>query len=384
MTDPGRVALAALRVALVPAVLIGERLVDHPSAHTASFPYILTAFAAWAVALLGLRVRGTRLPEGLDRVEPFVDLAGITALTYVSGGPFSETAMAFFALPVLAAARLLPRVTAGWTLLAIACYVVLSIAHPSAGEEQATARLISQVAYLAWIGAAATVVSHFLHQRNLAIADLAEQRGQLAAHALTAEQRERRRLAELLHDESLPTLSLARQELVDYRRTGREASFERARTTIEETMAQLRGEIFDLHPYVLDYAGLPAALRAIAERSSQRMGADITVAVDPAAEGPHDELIVVLARELLANAAEHSGASHVSVTVAADVERIELEVRDDGVGFAPDRPAAALLDGHVGLASTEQRTRSAGGELLISSEPGRGTTVRATLPLAGP
>jgi two-component system NarL family sensor kinase len=382
VTASARLALAALRVALVPAVLIGEQLVDHPSAHTAWFPFLLAAFSVWALALLGLRLSRTAMPGTLDRVEPFVDLAAIAALTYASGGPFSETAMAFFVLPVLAAARLLPRVTAGWTLLAIGCYIVLSIAHPTAGEEQATARVISQVVYLAWIGAAATLVSHVLHQRNLAIADLAEQRGQLAAHALTAEQRERRRLAEILHDASLPTLSLARQELVDYRQTAREASFERARATIEEAMAQLRGEIFDLHPYVLDYAGLPAALRAIADRCAERMGAEITVAVDPDAAGHHDELIVVLARELLANAAKHSRASHVAVTVAADVERIELEVRDDGVGFGPGRPTAALLDGHIGLASTEQRARSAGGELIVSSAPGQGTTVRAMLPLA--
>jgi two-component system, NarL family, sensor kinase len=385
VTAPARLALALLRVALVPAVLIGERLVDHPSAHTAAFPYLLAAFAAWALGLFGLRLwaatGATHVPGMLDRVEPFVDLAAIAALTYSSGGAFSETAMAFFALPVLAAARMAPRVTAAWTLLAIASYVVLSVAHPSAGQAQATSRLISQVVYLAWIGAAATLVSQVLHQRNLAIEDLADQRGRLAEHALSAEQRERRHLAEILHDESLPTLSLARQELVDYRRTGRAASFERARDTIEQTMAQLRGEIFDLHPYVLDHAGLPAALRAIADRYAERMGAAITVAVDPAATGRHDELIVVIARELLANAAEHSHATRVVVSVAADAERIELEVRDDGIGFAPGRPTAALLDGHIGLASTEQRARSAGGELLVSSVPGRGTTVRATLPI---
>ena len=243
--------------------------------------------------------------------------------------------------------------------------------------------MISQVAYLAWIGLAATLVSRVLHQREAAIAKLAKQRGQLAAHALASEQRERRRLAELLHDESVQTLSLAHQELADYHRTGREASFERARSAIDETMAQIRGEIFELHPYVLDHAGLPAALRAIADRSAERMGAEITVAVDPAGIGHHDELIVVLARELLTNAAKHSGASHVVVTVAADHERIELEVRDDGAGFDPARREAALLDGHVGLASSEQRVRSAGGELIVSSAPGRGTTVQAVLPADG-
>jgi two-component system NarL family sensor kinase len=379
--------LATLRAALVPVVWLGERLVDHPVVHTGAFPFLLAAFGVWAAALLALRLAARKgaiaLPGALGRIEPFVDLGAIVALTYASGGPFSETAMAFFVLPVLAAARPRPRLTAAWALGAVVAYILLSVVHPTAGQDEATARMTSQVAYLAWIGLAATLVSSVLHQRETAIAKLAKQRGQLAAQALAAEQRERRRLAELLHDESVQTLSLAHQELADYHRTGREASFERARSAIDETMAQIRGEIFELHPYVLDHAGLPAALRAIADRSAVRMGAEITVAVDPAGVGYHDELIVVLTRELLTNAAKHSGAAHVIVTVAADHERIELEVRDDGSGFDPARREAALLDGHLGLASSEQRVRSAGGELIVSSAPGRGTTVQAVLPSDG-
>jgi two-component system NarL family sensor kinase len=222
-----------------------------------------------------------------------------------------------------------------------------------------------------------------LQQRDRAIARLAEQRGQLATHALTAEQRERRRLAELLHDEAVQTLSLARQELVDYQRTGRDESFERSRHAIEETMSQLRGEIFELHPYVLDHAGLQAALSAIANRSAQRLGAEIAVTVDPAATGSHDELVVVLARELLTNAVKHSAAAHVAVTVTAVGDRIELVVRDDGRGFDPGRRPASLLDGHIGLASSEQRVLSAGGRLVVTSAPGDGTTVQVSLPSSG-
>ncbi len=385
MTAPGvrHLLLAALRVALVPVVLLGEQLVDHPVAHTAAFPWLLAAYAAWAVALLALHLAARRVPAALVRIEPVVDLVAITALTYASGGPFSETAMAFFVLPVLAAADLRPRVTAAWSLGAIAAFILLSVVHPTAGETDATDRMISQVAYLALIGAAATLVSYVLQQRDLAIARLAEQRGQLATHALTAEQRERRRLAELLHDEAVQTLSLARQELVDYQRTGRDDSFERSRHAIEETMAQLRGEIFELHPYVLDHAGLQAALSAIANRSAQRLGAEITVNVDPAATGSHDELIVVLARELLTNAVKHSAAAHVGVTVTAVGDRIELVVRDDGAGFDPGRRSASLLDGHIGLASSEQRVLSAGGRLVVTSTPGDGTTVQVSLPSSG-
>jgi two-component system NarL family sensor kinase len=371
--------LALLRAALVPVVLLGERLVDHPAVHTAAFPFLLAAYALWAAAILWLRVRGTATPE-LDRSAPFVDLAAITALTYASGGPFSETGMAFFALPVLAATRLRPRLTAGWALGSIAAFAALSAVHPTAGEGEAVRRTISQVVYLAWIGGAATLVSAVLHRRDAAIARLAAQRERLAAEALAAEQRERRRLAQNLHDESVQTLSLARQELADYHRTGRSEAYDRTRTAIDETLDQLRGEIFELHPYVLDHAGLPAALRAIADRCAERTGAEVTVAVDPAAVGRHDELIVVLARELLANVAKHSGARHVVVTVAADHERIELEVRDDGAGFDMARRDGALLDGHVGLASSEQRVRSAGGRLTVTSAPGAGTVVQAMLP----
>ena len=116
--------LAMLRAALVPVVLLGEQLVDHPVAHTGAFPFLLAAFGLWAAALLALRLAARRgavaPPAVLDRIEPFVDLAAIVALTYASGGPFSETAMAFFVLPVLAAARLRPRLTAGWALGAVA------------------------------------------------------------------------------------------------------------------------------------------------------------------------------------------------------------------------------------------------------------------------
>jgi two-component system, NarL family, sensor kinase len=351
----GHLWLAGLRAALVPVVWLGEALVDHPSAHTGAFPFVLGAFAVWSAALLAVHALAAegrvRAPPALDRIEPFVDLGAIAALTYSSGGPFSETAMAFFVLRVLAAARLRPRLTAGWAIGAIGVYLLLSFLHPVAGDEQATARMVSQVAYLALVGAAATLVSRVLSQRDAAIARLAEQRERLASHALTAEQRERRRLAELLHDESVQTLSLARQELTDYHRTGLQDAFERARAAIDETMAQLRGEIFELYPYVLDHAGLQAALAAIAERSAERTGAEFEVVVDPLAAGVDDELLVVVARELMANVVKHSGARRVVVSVAADSEQIELQVRDDGRGFdAAARPERALLDGHIGRA----------------------------------
>jgi two-component system, NarL family, sensor kinase len=384
MRYAGLLELAAMRAALVPAVLAGELLVQHPSDQGEAFFILAGCFATWALAILVVHIGGragrVRVPPALARAEPFVDLAAVVALTYTSGGPFSETSMAFFVLPLIASASLQPRATATWCAASVAAYAALSLLHETAGESEATRHMISQLAYLACAGLAATLVSSVLARRNGAIARLAEEHGALAAHALTAEQRERRRLADILHDESVQTLLLAQQELGDYHRTGREASFERARAAIGEAMAQLRVEILELHPHLLDHAGLSTALRALADRWAERMGAQITVAMDPALAGPHDELVLVLARELLANAAKHSGAANVVLEVTADREGLELEVRDDGVGFDSARRTAALEAGHIGLASAERRVRAIGGDFTVLSAPGLGTTVQVTLP----
>jgi two-component system, NarL family, sensor kinase len=321
-----------------------------------------------------------RAPVWLRRAEPFVDLAAIAGLTYTSGGPFSEVGMAFFVLPLIAAASLRPQATAAWAAASIAAFAALSLLHRTAGEPQATARMAAQLGYLACAGLAATLLSSVLTRRTAAIGALAQQRGELVAQALTAEQRERRRLADLLHDEAVQTLALAQQELGDYRRTGRDAAFERARAAIAEALRQLRGEIFELHPYLLDHAGLGATLAAVAERWGERTGAHVTVAVDADAAGPHDELVVVLVRELLANVAKHSGAENVAVTLLTEPERVVLTVRDDGAGFDPSRHAEALRAGHIGLASCERRVQAAGGELRVVSAPGDGTTVDVELP----
>ena len=239
--------------------------------------------------------------------------------------------------------------------------------------------MTSQVAYLALVGLAATLVSQVLSQRDAAIARLAEQRGQLATHALTAEQRERRRLAELLHDASVQTLSVARQELVDYHRTGRDApsSVHAARSTRRWRSCAGRSS---------SSTRMCSTTPGCRRRSARwPTGAPVGWAPRSASRstrtrGRHDELIVFLARELLSNAVKHSGAAHVGVTVAADSERVELEVRDDGRGFDPSgaRPRCSR-------ATSAWRRRAqcspAGGELVVQ-RAGNGTTVQATLPLA--
>jgi two-component system NarL family sensor kinase len=214
--------------------------------------------------------RGGLVSPRLVRAEPVIDLILLVGLTYASGGAVSQLRKAFFVLPLAAAFRLRPAHTAGWALAAVASYLALALPHPASGADESLGVLITHGMYLAWVGAAATLLSAVLARRAARITALADERGELVAQALAAEERERRRLAEVLHDEAVQNLLLARQELAEARR-GDPAALDRAHDAVSATVEQLRGEISELHPHLLDHAGLAAALGAVAEQQARRV-----------------------------------------------------------------------------------------------------------------
>lgn len=209
------------------------------------------------------------------------------------------------------------------------------------------------------------------------LAEVSASRGRLVGQVLAAEETERRRLAEALHDEALQNLLFARQGFP----AGISDKADRARDAIAGSIEQLRGAIFDLHPAVLEHAGLEAALREVAERQAERAGFQAEIDVDPAACGPLDPLLFVLGREQLTNAAKHSGATEVEVVVARNNGRVVMEVSDNGCGLEPERKRTAVERGHIGLASSAERVEALGGELEIESPAGGGTRIRTILPL---
>ena len=378
-------AVALLRVVLVPLVVLGETSVDHPGPDSDLFTPLVLLVGLWALGLLAahaLAVAG-RLPplHRLARIEPIVDLIALGALTYTSGGPYSEARLAFFALPLVAAFRLRPALTAAWTAAAIAVYVLISLPHPATRTGADVDAIVVHALFLAWAGAGAVVLSGLLGERDRRLRALADERGRLVAQALTAEDRERQRLAELLHDDAIQNLLVARQELRDHHRRHDEDSYRRADEALALTVDRLRGEIFELHPYVLDHAGLRAALTAHAESAARRAGARAVVEADDAGlTESQQQLVLSLARELLSNAARHSGASTIRLRLASDAEAVVLVVADDGAGFAPERRSQALLQGHIGMATSAERAAAAGGTFDVASAPGAGTTVTVRLP----
>lgn len=381
-------AMAALRVVLLPLVVVGRNAVDHPGPTYDLFTPVLAIVALYALVLVVVHVlaaTGRRAPPpGLARAEPVADLAAIAALTYLSGGPYSETRYAFFALPLVAAFRLRPALTAVWGGAAVAVYVALSLPSPANRSSADVDAIVVFVLFLAWAGAGAVVLAAVLGRRDARIRADADERGRLVALVAGVEERERARLAEALHDDAVQNLLLARQELRDHHRHHDEESYERADAALAMTVDQLRGEIFRMHPYVLEHAGLRAALAAHGESAARRSGARVEVEVtDETAARGHEGLIVALARELLSNAAAHAQASRIALRVDRERDETVLVVDDDGRGFDPGRRVDVVAAGHIGLATLQERVAAASGTLVIDSAPGRGTTVTVRLPAIG-
>jgi two-component system NarL family sensor kinase len=375
---------ALLRLALVPVATLVEAIVPHPELNTDVFPAVLVAVAAYGLAMLGLELLAPdREPPPV--VTAVLDLLAIAALVYASGGARSELRLTFFVLPLGAALRLSPRITALWSLLALVAYLVVALPHPTTDRSRDIGFIVSQAVLLAWVSAAAIMLATLVQRRQGALEALAASRRRLARQALDAEARERRRLAEALHDEAIQNVLAARQEVADVAR-GVEGAADRARGALDEAQRQLRQEVFAMHPLGLERAGLGPVLETLAADAARRGGFATEVVVDPDAASVHADLLLATARELLANAAKHSGAREVDLRVDRQDGAVRLRVADDGRGVPAAQLDAAVAEGHIGLASLAERVEAVGGRFEVAPGPGgAGTLVTVLLPaVAGP
>lgn len=126
-----------------------------------------------------------------------------------------------------------------------------------------------------------------------------------------------------------------------------------------------------------------AVVERVASAWAARTGVPADVAVETVvlAPGPSLELVRI-AEEALTNIERYARATRVRVTLVARDGQAVLAVRDDGIGFVVPAVLARLGDtGHFGLLGAQERARRANGELSVSSQPGQGTALRATVPL---
>jgi PAS domain S-box-containing protein len=216
-----------------------------------------------------------------------------------------------------------------------------------------------------------------------------EQLQSLASELSLTEERERRRLATILHDHIAQLLVLAKGKFEKMQESTLYRSFakpmEEIRRLVEESIRYTRSLIFELSPPILYDLGFEATMEWLAEQMEQQYGLRVEVEDDQRPKPLGNEARVLLfraVRELLFNVLKHAQADRARIRMQRKGKQLRVTVEDNGVGFAPDKLSlpAGKVEG-FGLFSIRERLNYSGGSMEIESTPKRFTRVILSLPL---
>jgi PAS domain S-box-containing protein len=204
---------------------------------------------------------------------------------------------------------------------------------------------------------------------------------------IEAQETERARIARDLHDDigqglALLTVTLDQIRHVTSDSTGEvRRCMDQLQKQISEMTASVQALSHDLHPFKLQLLGVVAAMKSFCTELSElhRVQIDFSGQDIPRTIPPKISLCLFrVLQEALHNAVRYSGVRRFAVHLRGTPDAVRLTVRDAGIGFDPE---AAALGRGLGLTSMKERLKLAGGELSIQSEPTRGTTITALVPL---
>jgi two-component system sensor histidine kinase UhpB len=226
-----------------------------------------------------------------------------------------------------------------------------------------------------------TDVQRLARAFNKMLERLERERRRSGQLVLKAQEEERKRVARDLHDEvnqALTALLLRLEAAAQHAPPELHAELDETKQLANQAMAELLDLARQLRPTALDDHGLAAALAGHVREHDRRGQAKTHLDLDPAVEDlPQDVETVIyrVAQEAMTNAARHSGAKRIDVSLGRIDSRVVLEVSDDGKGFAFAEEGKGL-----GLSGMRERALLVDGTLEIDSRPGRGTTVRLEVP----
>jgi PAS domain S-box-containing protein len=231
------------------------------------------------------------------------------------------------------------------------------------------------------------LVEEALRERESELLESNAKIRELAGKLMTAQEEERLRISRELHDDlnqQVAALSIMISH-IKHKAPPEADSLKRELDRLQRFSVEITESIrrlsHELHPATLEHVGLAAALRTYVTEFSHLQKIQVRLKV-PDTDGiiPQSAAVCLyrVAQESLRNIIKHSGANCADVTLSVDDKAVHLHVSDSGSGFDL---AAARNNGGLGLASMEERVRLVQGIFRISTQPGRGSKVMATIPL---
>ena len=206
----------------------------------------------------------------------------------------------------------------------------------------------------------------------------------LSSRLVDVQEAERRSISRELHDEVGQSLGALLVDLgslstnLPEDRIRIKERLDNMKSVAELAVGAVRDIALLLRPSMLDDLGLIAALEWQGREVSRRSEMEVSVESENVSEVLPDEYKICvyrLVQEALNNAVRHARARNAKVRVAQNQNRIAVEIGDDGRGFQPERARG------LGIMGMEERVKRLGGTLTVDSAPGRGTAIKADLPL---
>jgi two-component system sensor histidine kinase UhpB len=213
---------------------------------------------------------------------------------------------------------------------------------------------------------------------------LEAERQESAGRALAAQEGERLRVAQELHDEIGQSLTAVLLDLARAERRAPEDLKQQLRSTQESVRSSLedaRRVALELRPEALDDLGLPAALLVLADRFGTVAEIEIDHRIErrlPALSYEQELVVYRVAQEALTNVVRHAQARHAELSLDRNGASLQLRVRDDGRGF-PGSPGAG-----GGIRGMRERALLVRAELNIGDRPEGGVEVALDLPVGAP
>jgi two-component system sensor histidine kinase UhpB len=217
---------------------------------------------------------------------------------------------------------------------------------------------------------------------NEMLGRLEDERRATSRRVLDAQEAERLRVAQDLHDQVGQTLTAALLELEHVARGVPQSSrpdVEAVQKIVQLGLEDIRRIARELRPEALDDLGLPSALAALTERFARQARLDVDLHVDhelPRLSREAELVIYRVAQEALTNVARHSGSSTAELRLQrAGPDRVTLTVGDDGKGLPEGATAGGGMQGMAERASTVEAA------LMVTNRNGGGTQIRLDVPI---
>ncbi len=232
------------------------------------------------------------------------------------------------------------------------------------------------------------ILEQKIQERTQELAKRATQLQALAGELTLSEQRERSRLAKILHDQLQQLLVAAKFRAAMLGRGGDELTKQATKeveSLIDESIAVSRDLTAELSPPILHEAGLKAGLQWLVRRMADKHGLFVDLETEEDGSIPEQMKILLFdsVRELLFNTVKHANTSSATVNVRRIDDHLQVTVSDPGVGFDPaTMPAAGGGGIGFGLFSIRERLELMGGALQIQSAPGQGSRFIMALPVS--